>query len=423
MFNKFKKNKSAIIRTLTEIIVMVISVSIIILLAENGVSFKHKNKYRVDEKELNIWYNDLKYETYFSKLSKEYEKDTGIKVNAAYMSDIDYLENINKANKKIDETLGEAPDIYLIDSEELEAAYRYGLAAENDNPIYNSDNYSETALNAITYKGKYVAYPLTFDTEFMIYNNEYFKSAPESFDSIVNYAKNFNSAENPDIKYIMYWNAEDIFHNYGFVGNYLNIGGVNGDDKSAVNINTDEVKKAFSYYTSLASVFRIGIDEDYSRIPESFINGEIVCSIVTMNEFNNIKNAENPKGISYSACVLPALNEELSSKSLSCTETLVVNYMSDKEKMAKAFAEYATYKRVDMIYDNTGLLSARHTNYMNEFYSIIQEQYDKSCSLPKLMMTSDYFMQTQSVLNKAWQGEDVSEYLDKMNDTYTTRLK
>ena len=200
MFNKFKKNKSAIIRTLTEIIVMVISVSIIILLAENGVSFKHKNKYRVDEKELNIWYNDLKYETYFSKLSKEYEKDTGIKVNAAYMSDIDYLENINKANKKIDETLGEAPDIYLIDSEELEAAYRYGLAAENDNPIYNSDNYSETALNAITYKGKYVAYPLTFDTEFMIYNNEYFKSAPESFDSIVNYAKNFNSAENPDIK-------------------------------------------------------------------------------------------------------------------------------------------------------------------------------------------------------------------------------
>ncbi len=422
MFDRIKENKKVILERLTEIIVMVISVSIIILVADNSETFNRSEK-EAEDGGLTLWYNDQRYDEYFTNLAADYEKVKGIKVNVKYMSDIDYLENINKANKQTDDTLGKAPDIYLLDSDELEAAYGYGLAKENESSYYNLENYSPAAINAITYKGKKVAYPLTFDTEFMIYNDAYFKSVPVNFQAIINYSKNFKFSENKDVKYIMYWNVEDIYHNYGFVGKYMNIGGEAGDDKTKIDVNTDEVKKAFSFYTELSKDFGINISDDFSGLAKAFMNGEIIASIVTMDEYNELKDLDNPKKISYNVCGLPDLNDESGTKPLSRTETLVVNYMSDKDKEAEELAKYATYDRTDLIYSQTGLFSTKHTDYANADYAVIQEQYDNSCILPKMLVTGDYFAQVQSVLNKAWNGENVEDNLNKMYETYTTRLQ
>ena len=136
MFNIFKENKKVILERLTEIITMVISVSIIILVADNSETFNRGEKETEDDG-LTLWYNDQRYDDYFTSLAIDYEKVKGIKVDVKYISDIDYLENINKANKQTDDTLGRAPDIYLLDSDELEAAYGYGLAKENDNSSYS----------------------------------------------------------------------------------------------------------------------------------------------------------------------------------------------------------------------------------------------------------------------------------------------
>lgn len=415
---KYMKN------VLTEIVVMIISVSIIIFAAEKceSVSEDSYKKHNGIEKELTVWYNDKNYDNYFNAIAKEYEKVTGIKIKSVYVSDVDYLENINKANKNTDDSLGDAPDVYLIDSDELEAAYGYGLAAVNNDTVYNESNYAKTALDAVTFKGKYVAYPFSFDTAFMIYNAAYFKDAPDDFQSIVMYAKNFDSAKNPDISHILYFNAEDVFHNLGFVGNYLNVGGTTGDDKTKININSDEVKSAFKAYTELSKVFDVNILDDFSDISTEFMSGHIVCTIVNMEEFNQIRNYNNINGLVYKACMLPDISKDIKTKSVSCTDTFAVNYMSDKEQMAKDFAKYATYSRADMIYENTGYLPARNVNYMNEFYKVIKEQYDNSCSLPKLMVTNDYFIQLQSILNKAWQGEDISKNLDNMYEMYAVRM-
>ena len=422
MFDRIKENKKVILERLTEIIIMVISVSLIILVADNSETFNRSEKEAEDDG-LTLWYNDQRYDEYFTNLAADYEKVKGIKVNVKYMSDIDYLENINKANKQTDDTLGKAPDIYLLDSDELEAAYGYGLAKENESSYYNLENYSPTAINAITYKGKKVAYPLTFDTEFMIYNDEYFKSVPVNFQAIINYSKNFKFSENKDVKYIMYWNVEDIYHNYGFVGKYMNIGGGAGDDKTKIDVNTDEVKKAFSFYTELSKDFGINISDDFGGLAKAFMNGEIIASIVTMDEYNELKDLDNPKKISYNVCGLPDLNDESGTKPLSRTETLVVNYMSDKDKEAEELAKYATYDRTDLIYSQTGLFSTKHTDYANADYAVIQEQYDNSCILPKMLVTGDYFAQVQSVLNKAWNGENVEDKLNAMYETYKTRLQ
>lgn len=203
----------------------------------------------------------------------------------------------------------------------------------------------------------------------------------------------------------------------------MNIGGKSGDDKTKINVNIDEVKNAFNFYTELSKDFGINISDDFSGLAKAFMNGEIIASIVTMDEYNELKELDNPKKISYNICGLPDLNDESGTKPLSRTETLVVNYMSDKDKEAEELAKYATYDRTDLIYSQTGLFSTKHTDYANADYAVIQEQYDNSCILPKMLVTGDYFAQVQSVLNKAWNGEKVEDNLNKMYETYTTRLQ
>ena len=414
-----------IIKIFVEIIVMFAVVSIIILIAENHrpVIVSDNVQDNVDYNELTIWYNNKDYEKYLDCLAEEYQKEKGKKLNIKYVSDIDYFDSINKANNHTDGTYGSPPDVYMLSSEELEEAYGYGLASENDSLLYNEENYSGTALKAITYKGKYVAYPLAFDTAFMIYNTDYIPSSPDSIQDILLYEENFKWEENPDISHVLYFDITDVLHTYAFVGKYINIGGENGDDGSIFNIDNENLSKSLVYYNTLSGRLRMNLEEDFTELPDAFMEGKIICSIMDMKEFSKMRMMGNVREIKYNICEIPPFNEEIDTKSLSYTQVMVVNYMSDKEDMAKDLAEYATYYRTDLIYSNTGMLPVRHIDYVDSFNETIQRQYDNSCILPKFRVTKDYYLQIQSLINGAWKGNNIDEMIKNISETYKVRLQ
>lgn len=416
-------------KRLTEIIIMVLSVSVII-----SIAWKHRDSSVIWEEtdrkasvagnhELTVWYNNEDYENYLNCLAEEYQKETGITLKLQYISDIDYFDSINKANKHTDDTYGNPPDVYMLSSEELEEAYGYGLAAENDSPLYQSDTYSETALRAITYKGKYVAYPLAFDTAFMIYNVGYLQSPPESIESIMSYESSFDWEANPNISHVMYFNLSDILHTYAFAGAYINVGGEYGDNKDILQLDTENLTKALSYYHSLSDRLRMNFDSNFEEIPKAFMEGNIICSIIDMKEFNEMRRMGNVREIKYNLCEIPPINAELDTKALSYTEVLVVNYLSDKEEAAKELAEYASYYRTDLIYSNTGMLPAKHVDYVDSYNETIQRQYEHSGILPKFRVTKDFYLQMQSLLNGAWKGNDISDMIQNISETYKIRLQ
>lgn len=414
-----------IIKIFVEIIVMFAVSGIIILAADNHrpVVVSEDEKDNIDYSELTIWYNNKDYEKYLDCLAKEYHREKGIKLNIKYVSDIYYFDSINKANNHTDDTYGSPPDVYMLSSEELEEAYGYGLASVNDSPLYNEENYSKTSLKAITYKGRYVAYPLAFDTAFMIYNTDYIPSAPNSINDILMYEENFKWEENPDISHVLYFNISDVLHTYAFAGKYINIGGENGDDSSIFTVDNENLSKSLSCYNSLSGRLRMNLEEDFKELPNAFMEGKIICSIIDMKEFSEIRNMGNVREIKYNICEIPPFNEETDTKSLSYTQVMVVNYMSDKEDMAKELAEYASYYRTDLIYSNTGMLPARHIDYVDSFNETIQQQYDNSCILPKFRVTKDYYLQMQSLLNGAWKGNDIEEMIKNISETYKIRLQ
>lgn len=404
---------------LTGIALMIIFVSLIILL-EKSVDF-HENKDYAQNDYLTVWYNDAGFDNYFNVMAEEYEAFKGIKVKAVYISDIDYFNSINKAEHRADDTVEEAPDVYLINAEELEEAFGYGLAEENKYDDYSEENFPQSAINAVKYKDKLIAYPLCFDTVFMIYNPALFNESPRTFDEILKLESQFDWEANPSVRHILYWNIADITHNYGFVGKYAVAGGKSGDDRENIDLNNENVINAFAYYSGFSDVLNIKLTDNFDVIPSAFSKGNVACTIINMHEYNKITADEN-MSIEYKICEVPDMTETMETSQLSNTKVLAVNYMSDKIQLAEEFARYTTYEQTEKVYELTGYLPAKKTEYENEDFNVIMSQYEKSVNLPKLMMMEDYYLKMESVFNKAWKKENITDNLESIQYEYMERL-
>lgn len=415
MIQVILKYRSVFIRIGAMLIASLLIIALTEKTEENAEDKKLKNS------EITLWYNDNRFDNYYAKMAEKYKKDTGITVHVKYISDLNYLEKIAENSAKQDENC-EIPDIYMLNSQNLEAAYSYGIAGIVDDDKLNSKNYPDTALDAVRYHGHYVAYPLAYDTAFMVYNTAYMQQAPASFDDIINYAFSYDSTANPEIHYILKWNVRDLLYNYEFIGGSLEFGGKSGDDASILNIKNDYVKQSCMYYQNIAKVFsEDNSKSDFSWIVDSFSKGETVCAIMKSADLIRLNQLNETNKIAFKVCKMPSLNKELTTRALSETNTLVVNFMSDKEKQAEEFAKYLSYKKSDQIYSYIGLMPARTTKYKDENLKVIEQQYQESAQLPKLITSEDYFVRLQSTLNKIWNGEDINSSLDGLCQTYIDR--
>ena len=118
---------------------------------------------------------------------------------------------------------------------------------------------------------------------------------------------------------------------------------------------------------------------------------------------------------------MPSLSKKLVTRPLSLTNVMVINLMSDKDGPAEKFAKYIAYEKSNLIISQTDLLPAKKTKYKDDNYKLIQQQYNDSAILPKMIITEDYFVRLQSTLNKIWNGEDVNSILDGLYQTYLER--
>lgn len=364
-----------------------------------------------NDNEVSIWYYNDEFAPFLEAASTRYETEKGIKLNYVKVSEEDYLESVNKHNI----SGNEVPGIYIINSTMLEKAVLAGLTEENTRDgIFNNKLYSDTAISAVTYKGRKQAYPLNFDTAFMVYNTAYAPNAPSTFDDIINYSNNVDEAVSSVAENILLWDVKSLMYNYGFAGGYLEYGGKNGDDVSVKSFTNDKLMQSMAYYHNLNQIFSIDINlETYDDVVVRFSQGKVVYAIVKTDGLRRIGQAETQ--VAYGVAGFPDMNGELASKPLSVTNVAVVNpYAADCEMAADA-AEFLSYNMADRMYESTGKLSGkRNIEYDNEQLGIIFSQYDRSVNLPKLMEAGDFGAKLESVLNRIWQGADIQQTLSEL---------
>lgn len=465
--------------------------------SDSTLAQKIASKNEVSDDTLVMWYTDASMEEYLSDAVLSYRQDTGMDVQLILVDGIDYLEKINSASVR-----GEgdypAPDLYITTHDNLMKGYLAGLAypiADREEKVVE-DHFPGTALHAISCDGKYVAYPLYYETNFFLYNKTYMSSIaqsrieteadaaegaqaqaeadakkeeenktpdteetasegeneeesedmteeeysepygeedalaeqevlnqlatmiPSTIDDITTFANNYDAPE--EVEAVFKWDVTDIFYNYFFVGNYMDVGGENGDDNSIFNLYNQQAVECLTTYQGMNKYFTIEDDDNYDSILQQFIDGKLVFTIATTDAFAKIQDAQmtGKFNYEYGVAVIPDVSKLLLSRGLSVTDVVAINGYSEKKEAANDFASRLSYDNADSLYMKAGKLACkRDVPYENSEINNVMTEYQKSMPLPKMIETSDFWLQLEIAFSKVYSGSDPDEVLQELSDT------
>ncbi len=383
-----------------------------------------------EDVELTIWYTDAKLNNFMLDAAEDYQKSTGIPVNAQLISAVDYIEKISEATL----VEGKGPDLFVAGSDLLQKALYAGLV--DDQVTYSEaemDNIPQKAFDAATCNGKLIGYPFYFESCFLLYNKYYAEDWPRMIDQILEYADTFeNTGVTEKVQSIFKWDVSDIFYNYFFIGDYVGLGGIHGDDKSQLSLSEGKVIECLKYYQSLNEFFAIDEETVHSEdVIQEFIDGKIVFTIAktdaiarldraiedglipeyklepTMDEEGNEIPAREVDCF-YGVGDIPNLSETLETRGLSVTNSIVVNNYSPNRGYANDFAHYLSYQKADELYDKTGKVSVcKSATVEDEKWERIMVQYAGSVEIPKIIEMSNYWILMEIAFANIWNGADI----------------
>lgn len=420
-----------------------------------------------------VWYADESMTDYISAMAVAFHEKYDIRVIPQLHSGLEYVESIYDASVT-NETA--TPDLFIISNETLEKAYLTGLADVISDPdgVINTENFPQAAINAVTYEDKLVGYPYYFETSVLLYNKSYIyemaknqllaattdESAagggeitvsdeqsteaaataeevteedieakiseliPRTFEELLAFANEYDAPAAVDG--VFKWDVSDIFYNYFFAGNYMNVGGPCSDTPEEVDIYNPEVIKAMQIYQSLNQFFSFEAnDMKYASVIQEFMEGKMVFTTATSGIMRTLDAAkeEGTFTFDYGLVEIPDLNDELQTKNLSVTNTVVVNGFSDGKEDANKFASYLTSAEANSLYEKTGKIPAlAKAACADDYTEVFYREYETSVPAPKMMVTSNLWVQLEVTFADIWNGAGVSKSMQSLSELIMSQI-
>lgn len=372
---------------------------------------------------VNVWYTDDVYTSYLERAASEFnEANDMVRLNIQKVDTRDYLDNIYNGSVNGDENTA---DIYLLTSDKLGRAYLMGIAAENDIYGYNytTDNYGDAGIRSACYNNRLYGYPLTYNTAVMLYNKKYV-SQPQSFEDIKNFCSSYTvNDDNKDVSIINTWDVSDPFLNYAFAGQYMDIGGQNGDNKSEVNLAESQLTGSLGAFTKLKDDYGLTVsDTDESSCIDLFKQGKLIYTIIETDRLCEVQDSD----VDFGACSIPALTDSYDTKAMSYTTLAVVNPYAKNLAVAKAVANSLSYDYADEIKKYTGRLSARIDIYNKleaknrDLYKAVADAYSDTVTKAKLLGADNIYSEYGMVIKNIWAGGEIEASVEDLKNTMSS---
>lgn len=419
---------------------------------------KERGLFERNKETIYFWYSDEAMTDFINRAAVSFSEERDVRVLPVLVSADAYLEDINDASLSGEQV----PDAYIISNDYLEKAYLAGLASEirDEAMICTEDNFPLTALHAVTYKDKKVAYPYYYETSAFLYNKTYLDAwaaeqlanrnedatnsetmddeessqvsieqleagIPATMDEVLTFANNYDAPQN--VEAVFRWDVSDIFYNYCFVGKHMIVGGVAGDAENEISIYNEETKKCLEIYQNLNRFFYIESDSvTYESVVRDFIEGKIVFTIATTDVLARLEAAKADGSFAYEYGIarIPAPSKELAGSSLSVTNCVVVNGYSEHKDLANEFATYLTGEYYPDLYARTGKASANYAaNPENPALMGFMAEYEHASSLPKMIQTSNFWIQLEILFSRVWEGGDADTLLLELSDQIFAQVR
>lgn len=475
-------------KRLTTILVIALCVGGIYGIGKLGITVSQNEGNEVEDdsifghrETMYLWYTDEALTDYLNSVAVSYsEFQSDVRVIPVYTPGLEYLETINQASLHTEEV----PDLYIVSNDSLEKAYLAGLASEVALPegvLPMAKFFPETAVSAVTYHDKQIGYPFYYETSCLLYNETYLadwaraqieaeadaqmaeeaqaeldngaepeeddvsvgndtaqmisdeevdakvaETLPNTISDILAFADVYDAPE--QVEAVFKWDVSDIFYNYFFVGDYIDVGGKNGDQADSIHIYNEDAIKCMRVYQNLNQFFSIDTKEiSYDAVLQDFMDGKIVYTVATTDALSKIEaaKAEGSFAYEYGVSKMPDVSDELSSASLSVTQCVVVNGYSAQKKMANDFAVYLTEYATDSLFARTGKLPV-HDNGGNTYddpnKAAFQQEYMNSIPMPKMVETSNFWVELEITFAKIWDGEDANKGLKALSEKIMSQV-
>lgn len=432
---------------------------------------------------LYLWYMDENLTDYLNSAAVEYNEKYNVRVIPKLTTGRDYLEELNDHSVSGEEM----PDMYIVSNDSLEKAWLAGLASEirDDSQICTTENFPQTALDAVTYKDKLIGYPFYYETSVLLYNKTYLEQyaesviqaeqdaaegeaameaieeadtedlesgevqeelsaengesegvsdveveervqefLPENMDELLIFADDYDAPA--EVESIFKWDVTDIFYSYFFSGKYMIVGGEAGDRTDNIDIYNLNTINCLKVYQNLNQFFSIDTEEvEYADIIQEFMDGKILYTIATSDAIPTLEAAkeEGTFAYEYGVALVPDPSEDLSGRSLSVTNAIVINGFSEQKDHANDFAAFLINEYADSLYERTGKLSSSYkVKYENENLNVYMKEYEKSIPIPKMIETSNFWVQLEIAYTNIWDGNSVNETLKALSEQIKGQL-
>ncbi|MBR5116860.1 MAG: extracellular solute-binding protein, partial [Lachnospiraceae bacterium] len=315
-----------------------------------------------------LWYTDEALTDYLNREAVEYGKTSGdTRVLPVLVSGLGLLESALESS--IDGT--DYPDLYITTHDNLEKAALAGIASEVEHAedVLRGDSFPEAALNSVTWHGLKIAYPFYGETVALLYNRTYLedeakllaeeagKAAPEGEEldecvrsylpekiaDLLSFAGHYNAPD--EVEAVFSFDVNDLFTDYFFAGDAIDVGGPAGDDSDQVSLYNERVLTCMDIYQQLGQFFAVdagSVNEE--KVLQDFVDGKTVFTIATMEAVQQLKQARDSGECAFvfGAAPLPSLTEDIGTRALSVTNCVVVNGFSEHMAEANRFATFLT---------------------------------------------------------------------------------
>lgn len=251
------------------------------------------------------------------------------------------------------------------------------------------------------------------------YEEVYATALPNTLNELLTIANSFNAPDGAEG--VMTWDVSDIFYNFWMIGDVVDLGGENGDDKSKISLNNEGSRICLNYYQYLNEFFYIEADQvDYEDVIQDFIDGKMLFTIASADVVETLEKAKADGRMSfeYDFAMIPDINEEIRSRNMSTTSAIVINGYSEKKELANAFAAYLVNDFAGELYGRCGKPSANiHANAEYAGLTVFDAEYAESVPLPKIIELENIWMELEALFSRIWSGEDVEEEAENLDQT------
>ncbi|MGD7045254.1 sugar ABC transporter substrate-binding protein [Jeotgalibacillus proteolyticus] len=365
---------------------------------------------------LKVWVNDSEEQkAVLDKLFDKYTEETGIEIETTPMNMLDQIEALN-----LDGPAGNGPDLFFQPHDRLGNILLQNLAAPMDLGDAQ-DDYSETAIDAVTYEGEVYGAPLVVETYATFYNKDMVDEAPATMDDLMTIAEEQTDESTETYGFLM--EAANFYFSYPFFGAngaYVFNNEDGAYDVEDIGLNNEGAVAGGELIQSWYENGYIPVEVNADIMNGLFADGKVGVAITGPWQIPAYQEA---LGDSLGTAILPTVDGTNATSFVGVKSWMVSDYSENKEAATDLALFLTNEENSTQYFEEAGELPANQAALeseavtSNELIAPFAEQIQYGTPMPSTPEMQQVWDPINNALLFIAQGEDVQEVLDEAVQT------